>query len=665
MRAVAVLLVVMYHAGLPLHGGYVGVDVFFVISGFVITSLLARRAGEDGRLALASFYRKRVRRLLPALATMLSVVVLASIALQSPFVPQQNTAKVAAGASVSLANLVLYSVTGRYFDAQPTSIPLLHTWSLSVEEQFYLVFPTLLLASFWVAARRRRRGVDTAIVVLGLVTAVSFALSLRLTHAGSPRPYLRDPGSIAFYSSPTRAWEFAVGGLVALWFLRGTVKVHRPALVATAGAVLVIAAAFALNDATAFPGYAALIPVLGTALVIVGCLAAESRVGRLLSSSPLVWLGDVSYSWYLWHWPTIVFMRLTHWPVAGVVGAAISLPIAYLAYRFVETPIRYQVPRRRFATARLAAACLVVPIAASAILHRGAERGWGSERIRRLAAQVELPWGYDGRCHNGTPLGSRNLSPCTRGDGPGRPIILLGDSNAAQYGEGMEAAAAELGRPVTVGTAPFCPFVDIEVRQEGHDWNGCRHFVGKSLSWLVEQPGMTLFLAATNEMIAADEFTFADPVSGRIADAPAAKAALWSGALERTIRTLRSAGHEVIFAVTIPHFFAADDGAEPWWAPTRCNVVTLVARPERCSRARPLSQMDHAQRWALRADQQAVSRSGAFELNLRSEICQDGWCRTNVGERWVYRDGWHLSKGESRRLATRLRVALESSSPAA
>ena len=295
----------------------------------------------------------------------------------------------------------------------------------------------------------------------------------------------------------------------------------------------------------------------------------------------------MSYSWYLWHWPVIVFVRLVHWPHTGVVGAALSLPMAYTAYRFVETPIRYRVPTSRYATLRLVGTCLLVPIALSGILFVGAERGWGSARIRQLASQVEpLPWGYDPRCHNDTPLSERNLVPCTRGQGGGRSILILGDSNAAQYGEALESAGEQLGRPVTVATVPYCPFVDIEIHQTGSDWSRCRRFVVESTSWLRMQSGATLVLAATNEMITSDAYTFTDPESGRTARTPQTKAAVWADGLTRTISALRATDRDVIVVSTIPHFFADDGGSEPWWAPTRCAVVALLTRPETCSRFR-------------------------------------------------------------------------------
>ena len=216
LRAVAVLLVVVYHVGLGISGGFVGVDVFFVISGFVITGVLLRDRGRNGRVDLRRFYRRRIRRILPALATMIAVTVVLSALLQSPFGAQQTAAKAAIGASVSVANIVLYTLTLGYFGAEPSTIPFLHTWSLAVEEQFYLVIPSLIVGGLWWARRRQRdRRLGVAIVLVGVLLA-SFALSLALSYGDFAR--IKSETAIAFFFAPTRAWEFCAGGLVAVWW---------------------------------------------------------------------------------------------------------------------------------------------------------------------------------------------------------------------------------------------------------------------------------------------------------------------------------------------------------------------------------------------------------------------------------------------------------------
>src|SRR5215218_6373830 len=215
LRAAAVLLVIGFHAGLPLSAGFAGVDIFFVISGFVITALILRHLNA-GRFSLAEFYVRRVKRLLPALILMLVVVLALSFLLESPLGPQQTTAKTGVGAMLLVANVVILRTSGDYFDAAATTNPLLHVWSLSVEEQFYLGFSVLLLLA-WTVGRRSPARIRATASAVAALTAASLAFAIICSYADGPLSFVSDPTSLAFYSSPTRAWEFGVGALVALW----------------------------------------------------------------------------------------------------------------------------------------------------------------------------------------------------------------------------------------------------------------------------------------------------------------------------------------------------------------------------------------------------------------------------------------------------------------
>ena len=273
LRAVAVLLVVVYHAGLPVDGGFTGVDVFFVISGYVITGLLLREVdGTDG-ISFAAFYARRVRRILPALALTTAVVAIASIGAISQFT-RGITARTGIAASLIVSNIYLYRSPNGYFDLDPSRNPLLHMWSLSVEEQFYLVFPALLVGALIVARRTGRDRRTVMALTIAAVASISFVLSVIATNAGPNAGGLNS--RFAFYMAPTRAWEFAAGALLGLF----AAKLARvPAGVAlgagVAGAGLVAAGALLIDGSTAFPGTAALLPVVGTALLLV----AGARTG--------------------------------------------------------------------------------------------------------------------------------------------------------------------------------------------------------------------------------------------------------------------------------------------------------------------------------------------------------------------------------------------------
>ncbi len=339
LRGIAVLLVVVFHTTATLPGGFVGVDVFFVISGFVIAGVLTRELDATGRISFPQFYSRRARRLLPALAAMSTLTLLMSVAILSPDGTQQAAAKTGAAASLSIANLQLYLGGDQYFATSADLNPFLHTWSLSVEEQFYLVLPALVAGVGWIAARRRFGRPD---VVLGAAvfvgSAASLALSIALTAGLGP---MQDPTKFSFYSPLTRAWEFGVGVLIALLGTRFRAGPRWGVAMAAGGAVGLAAAAVFFGEGTPFPGYWAALPVFSTSLLILGG-QFSSRVGRVVGWRPLVSVGDLAYSWYLWHWPLIVFARFT-WPrSAGVLVAAAVLALvpAMLSFAWVEQPLR-------------------------------------------------------------------------------------------------------------------------------------------------------------------------------------------------------------------------------------------------------------------------------------------------------------------------------------
>jgi peptidoglycan/LPS O-acetylase OafA/YrhL len=383
LRAIAVLLVVIYHAGLPLPGGFVGVDVFFVISGFVITAMLMREWADQGRVRFKRFYLRRFLRLTPALALMVTVVAGVSLLLQNPFGAQQTTARTGLGAMLLVANYVIAGATGDYFAADATSNPLLHTWSLSVEEQFYLVFPALFVLG-WTLSRVLRRRLWPPVILVSLIGGVSFALSVAWTY-GSPfadwlTSFFGGPQTLAFYSSFTRAWEFAVGALLALLLTRlPRLPKWTAVAVGVVGALIIGASAVLINDSMAFPGVLAGVPVVGTALVLLAGSWHTVGVSRALSTRPMVAIGDASYSWYLWHWPIIVFAALLfpRQPVALVVAAALSYVPAALSYRFVEQPLRRLRPRRPEDAGLIVITTVGVPLVLCTALLAGSTLGWG------------------------------------------------------------------------------------------------------------------------------------------------------------------------------------------------------------------------------------------------------------------------------------------------
>ncbi|HVE74571.1 MAG TPA: acyltransferase family protein, partial [Mycobacteriales bacterium] len=330
LRAIAVALVIAGHFfGVP-RGGYVGVDVFFVISGFLITSVLLRERFRTGRIQFGQFYARRIRRLLPAASVTLAVTVLAS-SLIFMTARAQQTATDASWALAFLANVHFADLGTDYFSAARPPSPLQHYWSLAVEEQFYLVWPALL--ALLLLTRARRRVVPIAIAT---VIVASLAWSVWATST--------DPVS-AYFSTLTRSWELGIGALLACQRSRLAALGPRLALaLGIAGLAAIGAAAFAFDATTAFPGSAALLPVLGAAAV----LAASEREGthvvrRALSLGPMQYVGRLSYSLYLWHWPSLILTEAAlgdgRW-VTTVIALLATVALSVACYHLVEQPVR-------------------------------------------------------------------------------------------------------------------------------------------------------------------------------------------------------------------------------------------------------------------------------------------------------------------------------------
>lgn len=336
LRAIAVGLVLVFHGfGSPVTGGFVGVDIFFVISGFLITSLLLAEQQKKGRISMAGFYARRVRRILPASALVVVVTVVATYYFLG-FISGNDVAAAAKWTAVFAANIHFGIVQTDYFGSQMPPSPLQHMWSLGVEEQFYVVWPgVFLLLVLAVRGARHRNALAAALL---LIIGVSFSWSVIQTTANP---------TWAYFSPLTRAWELALGALVAV--LAPTIgrlgAGWLTQLIALCGLVGIGLSAFLLSPSMPYPGSAAALPVVSTALVIAaGCANDRTAVGRVLAVRPMQWVGARSYSLYLWHWPLLIIAAqyvgddLSRWQNAGLLLLAVIA--SALTYRLVENPVR-------------------------------------------------------------------------------------------------------------------------------------------------------------------------------------------------------------------------------------------------------------------------------------------------------------------------------------
>jgi peptidoglycan/LPS O-acetylase OafA/YrhL len=636
LRGVAVLLVVLYHAGLHVPGGFTGVDVFFVISGFVITGLLLREVESTGSLRLRRFYARRVRRLLPALATM--VVVFAAIGvLASPVDGQVAGAHTGIAASLFAANLYLYHLGTGYFDPLTTHDPLLHTWTLGVEEQFYVLFPTLLLLSW-----RFRPGRRAAFAVMSVVSAGSLGAMLAIAHDGTGGAL----GRFAFYGTPTRAWEFGCGALLALAGLRLTLPRAAAAAVGAGGIALIAATAFLVSGTGTYVGWQMLLPTGGAIALIAAGLRGSTPATRLLSTRPLVWVGDISYSWYLWHWPVIVFAHalLPTTPVS-VAAAALSLVPAWLSYRYVENPIRHDVRMRGRATLVLAGVCIVTPIAACSGLLEANHLLARTVAMRKWQHAEQPYLSATHGCESPTPLDRRAgkaWAQCTWTVARARGrIVLLGDSNAAQFSEPVVEAGTRARYNVMLAPLTGCAFVDIPIIKSGVAEKGCYRFDTQSLAALVRQPPQVVVIANRDDQTIDRAYLGFVSTAGLLTYNTAEKARLWGRSLARVLSRLNRAGAQVILVRPVPALPVA---------PSACAVILVLT--ERCKSSVSRERVAAALRLTITTQDRAVSTVPSTRIvSFENDLCGPSTCSTLEHDGTVlYRDKDHLTSAGARLL---------------
>ncbi len=338
LRALAVLPVILYHAGVEFFsGGFVGVDVFFVISGFLITGIIKSEV-DAGRFSVINFYERRARRILPAFFMIVAVTAGVGWFTMLPE-DYQGFAASAIASALFVSNMFFWAQADNYFDAPAETKPLLHTWSLAVEEQFYLIFPVAILVIMFFISRYRRKDA-MLVLIIAAATLLSFAVAVWAT---SHKPVA------AFYWLPSRAWELMLGSLLALGAVKPARRQWHAEAAAFIGVAFIVAAIFGYSRTTPFPGLSALLPTLGAAGILYAGLDGRATVaGRGLSLLPFHFVGLISYSLYLWHWPLIVFNKIYFGEetspavVAGVILA--SFVLATLSWRYVEGPFRKKPP---------------------------------------------------------------------------------------------------------------------------------------------------------------------------------------------------------------------------------------------------------------------------------------------------------------------------------
>jgi peptidoglycan/LPS O-acetylase OafA/YrhL len=432
LRAIAVLLVVAYHIGLPAFtGGFVGVDIFFVISGFLISGILLREQAT-GTFSIVRFYERRVRRIFPALIGVLVFVFVVGYFALLPYEMKELGQSILA-ALFSAANIFFWK-SSSYFQAPALSKPLLHTWSLAVEEQFYVVFPLLLL----LLHRLPRRYLKLAILLMAIASFAASATGV-YTHPGA-----------TFYLPHTRAWELLLGTILALEMVPAPRSSLARNLTSLTGLALILVAAFVFTGTTPFPGAAALLPCLGAALIIAAGVTGSSVIGKVLATPPFVFVGLISYSLYLWHWPLLLVNKFEYFRQIHLSKTwlfAVMILVATLSWRFVEQPFRsgaLKLPRKQLFAAAALAVAIVGGFSAWAVKSNGIPARFSPD-VLALAQYTQGGW-TDSQWHSGcfafVPVTS--IQPYCLVPTPGRPnLLLFGDSHAAHLGYGLTTVFPE------------------------------------------------------------------------------------------------------------------------------------------------------------------------------------------------------------------------------
>ncbi|MFJ1746575.1 acyltransferase family protein [Streptomyces sp. NPDC088116] len=652
LRALAVTLVVLSHAGVNhVSGGYVGVDVFFVISGFLITSSLARELSATGGISIRKFYARRALRLLPAS----TLVVVATLVGAWLFLPTVRLAEYAGDALSSALYAVNFrlALSGTDYLAQgsPPS-PFQHFWSLAVEEQFYLLWPLLLLLTWKVA---RRRWLPAA--VLAVLCLTSFGLSVYVTEGSAPW---------AYFGSHTRAWELGVGALLAMsatWLERLPAALSAPMTWIGLGCVVLAAVRF--DEGTPFPGYAALLPVLGAALVLAGgCSPAPFDARLLLALRPAIWLGGLSYSWYLWHWPLLVIgpkalVRPLDLPLAFAL-CALALCLAWGTLRLVENPVRFHTAFRgrpgrglslglglsaAAAAASLIAAAFPPPIdsgtAAPALKEGLATAPRAEPRLAELleTSGARLPNNlspalgrikstksaiYRDSCHQ--DYGSTRTPLCVYGDrSSAKTVVLFGDSHAAQWFPALEPLARKHGWKLVSLTKASCKVPAVTTVDNHRPYTVCDVWRRKALDRIAElRPSMVIVSSSDAGRPAR---TMSDPLQG------------WTAGYRDTFRALTRTGARVTAILDTPW---------PKTDPVDCASTYPLALG-RCTNHLPQAIRSQTRGAAAKA---AARSTGVSVIDPEPWLCaRTGTCPVVVGDTLVYRDDSHMAEGYAEAIA--------------
>ncbi len=641
LRAVAVLAVVVYHVNIAaLPGGFVGVDCFFAISGFLIFSLLYRQQQAAGTIDWLAFYARRVTRLLPEACALIAAVMVAGYFILPPLAQDVGPVYVLSyrelvnsgvAATFWVANLY-FSVLGvNYFEAGGERQPLVHLWSLGVEEQFYLVVPLM----FWLARMLTRESGDwarsaTALLAIAFVSSLAIAVGWQSIHAWS-----------AYYALPTRAYEFALGAGAALWtFRRGAALL--PAWTSTAlalsGATAIVASCVTFRWDTPFPSIWALVPALGSVLVILGCGSGASNTVRTALTVPAVtYLGKISYGWYLWHWPMLVFWReywlydVTVWSEAAVVAAALA-PAALGYHAVARLRQRSHAAGRPERVLIFGAAGLGATLVSCGVLLLAADAKVLTPDAQLLSARLKDRWIATAQCPKPGPGAPDSWPDCVFGDVRGTTtVVLWGDSHALHWLLALDPLLRDLRMRGLLRAHAGCPPGLARVDDVPERFDACINFGSAVLAEVTDlarrEPVFVLLFARWARYLNEEPYSAVDrkrALPGWIPGRQAVEVGL------RNIATsLRTTGIPVGIAQPVPEHQYEIPNCLYQLPAGRCTVSWESQR----------AYMDPAREMIS----DIAARSGALVLDPKPLLCPDEICPAELDGHVLYFDDDHLS----------------------
>jgi len=645
LRAIAVLLVVAAHAGVTgVQGGFIGVDVFFVLSGYLITALLTLEMQATGKVDFWRFYARRFRRLAPGLLLMLIATCALAMFALSPL-RQMEQASAAASAAIWMSNFHFAFGDLAYFGPAAESNLFLHTWSLGVEEQFYLIWPLLLLLAF--SGGSGNAAEDTAAMrltrlktVMALVFAVSLALCLWL---------MMEHPIAAFYMMPTRAWQFSLGALV--WLYNPSPKTARAeqgwAGLGWLGLILILLAAFWFDTNMPYPGWRALLPSLGAALVIMVGQHPAGRGNRafsvpaLLSLRPMQALGRVSYSWYLWHWSILImggaiYVR-AELPVR-IALALLSLLLATISYRCVELPIRRCDALLRRPSRMVTCAVVVLLLAGVFALQWGSEAKKTSQEpayAQFVVARQDLSELYAYGCD--TWFSSAELTVCPFGNGKAQhTAVLMGDSVGAQWFPALESRFTQAGWRLLVIIKSSCPMVDkpFFYARIGKEYTVCAEWRQHALEFLREIKPDHVFLGSG--ISSGNNFTPTD----------------WTEGTRKVLEVISPHVDKITLIRSTPilPFNTLDCLAD------ETSLARLLAGENRCS---AIPNNTNGDQVFTALQEAAIGFPNVRLLDMNDAICPNGRCSAKQDGFIVFRDSQHLTASFTAQLAEPFNQHLE------